>query len=397
MAVPGAPSLPAAEAAGLVEAPVAALTRRTAGSTSLSQQRTHEHTWQLKGLTRSHFTSAVPGELRCSPRFSAFGFSWRLQLAPNGNSAPLAGGVGAYLQLRTEGCTTPEVSFTLRIGAHAFACEQRFCTSAVADERVTSWGATCLVTHEALLDDFETNVPGGALDLQVKMLLDVDAADNDEALDAAHTPCLAADLGALLASGAGADVQLVCSDGERLGAHSALLCARSPVFAAQLREGPLQADTSAVPVPPEITSQMLRRLLHFIYTDELEPASPEEATHLLNAADHYDVPRLFAVCERALCGALSVDNAADTLMLADQHAAVKLKHAALRFVAKNALAVMATPGWAHLVTARPPLVLEAMHTLAAGEPPAPAEGGDAGEAGGACGDGAARRVRRRVH
>jgi hypothetical protein len=155
-----------------------------------------------------------------------------------------------------------------------------------------------------------------------------------------------------------------------------------------------------VPVPPEITPATLKRLLHFLYTDELEPQSAEEASHLLNAADHYDVPQLFAICERTLIDALSVDNAsvhnasvdnaATTLTLADQHSATRLKNAALRFVAANTLAVMATPGWAQLMFARPLLMADAMHTMAAGEPPAAraAEGG--------AGDDAARRVRRRT-
>ncbi len=148
-------------------------------------------------------------------------------------------------------------------------------------------------------------------------------------------------------------------------------------------------------MPPEITPQTLRRLLHFLYTDELEPESAEEASHLLNAADHYDLPRLFAICERTLCSALAIDTVATTLTLADQHGATALKHAALRYVAANAVAVMATPGWAHLASARPLLVSEALHTLATGVPPA-APAVEAPEAEGGAGDGAARRVRRRT-
>ncbi len=158
-----------------------------------------------------------------------------------------------------------------------------------------------------------------------------------------------------------------------------------------------------MPVPPEITPHTLHRLLQFLYTDELEPSSPEEATHLLHAADHYGVRRLFCICERTLCAALSVDNAAETLALAGLHSAAALKDAALRFVAANAVAVMASAGWAHLVTSRPPLVVEAMHTLATGAPPvAPAgmaaaagAGGDAGAAG-AGEEGSAQQSRKRA-
>ncbi len=107
---------------------------------------------------------------------------------------------------------------------------------------------------------------------------------------------------------------------------------------------------------------------------------------MLNAADHYGLSRLFGICERALCAALRVENAAEMLTLADQHSAAALKGTALRFVAANAVAVLATAGWAHLFSSHPPLVLETMHTMATGVPPAvplqlaPA-GGDAAGAG----------------
>jgi hypothetical protein len=244
-----------------------------------------------------------------------------------------------------------------------------------------------MLSHTELAANLQKHLPGGVL--TVKATLRFDASKERVNPIAQPAPSLGADFGALLTSGEDTDVTLVC-DGERLAAHALVLRARSPVFAAQLADGPLRADADALPVPPEITPHTLRHLLHFLYTDELQPASAEEASHLLNASDHYDVPRLFAICERTLSGALSVENAAATLTLADQQSATTLKNVALRFVAANTLAVMATPGWAQLVVARPLLMADAMHTMAAGEPPAPraAEGG--------AGDEAERRVRRRT-
>lgn len=117
------------------------------------------------------------------------------------------------------------------------------------------------------------------------------------------------------------------------------------MFRALLR-GPLAADASSVPVPETIKPAILRRLLHFIYTDALEPLSAEEAQHLLAAADHYDLKRLVALCAEALASKLSVDNAAYTLTLAAQHGAEGLKERALRFVVDNVAGVVASPGWA---------------------------------------------------
>ena len=373
--------------------------RRTECTTTLAQpQPGHEHLWRVRGLTPEYFTTAAPGTLRDSASFTAVGYTWRLQLAPNGSTKKLHGGVGVYLKLTTAERTTPMVNFTLRVRTHAFCCDQRFNTCTDAGDRLASWGDTCLIPHSELLTAFDAFAPGGVMEVRLRLRMsdDDDASPESCEWGVCKAPSLADDMCMLLASGAGADVTLVCSGGEQLRAHGALLSVRSPVFAAQLRGGPRKkVDTSAVPVPPDVTAHALRQLLQFLYTDDLlEPPSPEEAPDLFRAAAYYNVPRLFDVCERALREALSVDNAADTLLLADTHGARRLKNSVLRFVAANALAVMATPGWAHLFSVRPPLVLEAMHTLAAGEPPAPAQGagtgGDAGE------DSAERRVRQRV-
>ena len=179
----------------------------------------------------------------------------------------------------------------------------------------------------------------------------------------------ASDFGNLLESGEWADVTLCCGTA-RIAAHALILCARSRVFRALLR-GPMAADPAAVAVPAEIDEHTLRRTLAFIYTDELVPgfACAEEAQHLLNAADVYALPGLLALCERALVDGMTVENAATTLALADQHGAVRLKRAALYFVARRAAAVMATPGWAHLRTATPLLMETVLQTVLAGAPP----------------------------
>ena len=145
-------------------------------------------------------------------------------------------------------------------------------------------------------------------------------------------------------------------------------------------------------MPDEVDPPTLRRTLSFIYTDELEPASAEEAQHLLNAADCFGLPRLRSICERKLISGLSIESVAFTLTLAEQHSATALRDAALRFVAKNTVAVIATEGWAHLKASSPALVDAAMITAATGVPPPEPQEAE-GEAA-AAGEG--RRVRRRT-
>jgi speckle-type POZ protein len=403
-AAAAAPAALAAAAAGAGDVVV------NVATTSVTPKPLFVHVWRLEGVTPEFFSGAAVGfEVKGEP-FAAHGYSWQLRLFPNGLNQDRKGNVSAHLQLLTANVTAPVVLslFSLAVDATDPLLRKKVSVDHFSTCKPPPgaggpcWGRDTLLSHSELLEEFDAHAPGGVFTVTAALRLPgFEARTNPIAVPA---PSLSAGLSALLASGKDADVTLLCG-AERLAAHRLVLCMRSPVFAAQLDDGPLQVDASAVPVPPEITPHTLRRLLHFLYTDELEPASPEEATHLLNAADHYAVPRLFAICERTLCAALCVDNAAETLTLADQHSATALKDAALRFVAANAVAVMASAGWAHLVTARPPLVLETMHTMATGAPPLPparsapagGAGGDAGAgAAGAGGEGATQRPRKRA-
>jgi speckle-type POZ protein len=371
-------------------------------TTSLAPCASVEYEWRVDGVTKEFFTAAAVSHKLESAPFSAHGFEWCLELYPNGEIAEDRGNISLFLRLRTQKTTaTPMV--TLRAGAEPerqLGADKIFSTHKPDERSFSVWGFGEYLAHDELLADFEARVPGGVFTVTAVLRLPgIEARTNPIDVPA---PNPTAGWGALLASGKDADVTLLCG-GERIAAHRLVLCMRSPVFAAQLDAGPLQADAAAVPVPPEITPHTLHRLLEFIYTDELEPSSPEEATHLLNAADHYGLRRLFCICERTLCAALCFENAAETLTLADQHSAAALKDAALRFVAKNALAVMATVGWAHLQSSRPALITEALHTLAAGVPPLPQArpaaaadaGGDAGAAG-TSNEGATQRPRKRA-
>jgi speckle-type POZ protein len=207
-------------------------------------------------------------------------------------------------------------------------------------------------------------------------------------------PSLGADLGALLASGDGADVQFVVGDGERAGAHRVVLAARSPVFAAMLTGSMREATAAAVPVP-DVDPAVFRALLHFAYTDAL----PQEleaggglavplAQHLLAAADRFALTRLRRICERRLCETVDAATVATTLALADQNNAADLKRVCLAFAARHLAQVIPTPGYAHMVTACPGLQAELLETVAAA-----GAGGDRRRPAGESGD--ERRVRAR--
>ena len=66
---------------------------------------------------------------------------------------------------------------------------------------------------------------------------------------------------------------------------------------------------------------------------------------------------------------LSVENAALTLTLAEQHYAHALKREALMFVSRNTKSVMETDGWKHMQLSVPELVNEVVRILLTGAAP----------------------------
>ncbi|XP_018324211.1 protein roadkill [Agrilus planipennis] len=78
----------------------------------------------------------------------------------------------------------------------------------------------------------------------------------------------------------------------------------------------------------------------------------------------YALERLKVMCEEALCTNLSIENAAEILILADLHSADQLKAQAIDFINTHATDVMDTPGWKSMIQTHPHLIAEAFRALA---------------------------------
>jgi hypothetical protein len=72
----------------------------------------------------------------------------------------------------------------------------------------------------------------------------------------------------------------------------------------------------------------------------------------------YDIQGLKQICVKELRRKLTVDNAVDILIFSDLHQANDLKDGAMRFINKNAAAVMKTPSWINFPKSHQHLVLE---------------------------------------
>ncbi|XP_014395844.1 PREDICTED: speckle-type POZ protein-like isoform X2 [Myotis davidii] len=161
--------------------------------------------------------------------------------------------------------------------------------------------------------------------------------------------------------------------------------ARSPVFNAMFEHEMEESKKNRVEindVDPEVFKEMMR----FIYTGKA-PNLDKMADNLLAAADKYALERLKVLCEEALCSNLSVENVADTLVLADLHSAEQLKAQAIDFInrcsvlrqlgckdgknwnSNQATDIMETSGWKSMIQSHPHLVAEAFRALASAQCP----------------------------
>ncbi|XP_049843775.1 speckle-type POZ protein-like [Schistocerca gregaria] len=177
----------------------------------------------------------------------------------------------------------------------------------------------------------------------------------------------ASDMQALMESGDGADVTLVVGDSE-LAAHSLILAARSPVFAAMLRSDMREALSRRVEIT-DMQEAVVRQMLLFVYTEAV-PQLGSLAPELLKAAEKYSLPLLKKKCEEQLARDITVDNAAATAGLALLHRCPALKTTAVEFVASHP-AVMATTGWTQLLRGNADAAAEICSQLAGLLPPAP--------------------------
>ncbi|XP_043910888.1 speckle-type POZ protein-like [Protopterus annectens] len=152
-----------------------------------------------------------------------------------------------------------------------------------------------------------------------------------------------------------------CVVGQEFQAHKAILAARSPVFSAMFEhrmEEEIKNQFEITDVKPEIFKEML----HFIYTG-MSPNLDKVAYDLLAAADKYALERLKLMCESALSRSLSVENAAEILILAEHHSTDLLKTKALEFINHHAADVIETTGWKYLMISCPHLVVQAYCSL----------------------------------
>lgn len=169
---------------------------------------------------------------------------------------------------------------------------------------------------------------------------------NDVRVDRHNIPAaqLSDDFGNLLTDGNYSDVTMKSVEGEEFRVHKPVLAIRSEVLKAHFEHNTTESITNLIETPLE--SEVLREVLTFVYTDKA-PQVDEIPEKLLAAADYYQLSRLKSLCEEALHKRLTVENALDTLQLAELHSANSLRLSTLEFIKDGqAKLITKTEGWA---------------------------------------------------
>ncbi|KOB61024.1 Roadkill [Operophtera brumata] len=157
---------------------------------------------------------------------------------------------------------------------------------------------------------------------------------------------LSVDFGNLLTDDSFSDVTIKSAEGIEFKAHKNVLAVRSKVLRAHFEHSTKENITNVVETLWD--TEVLRDVLTFVYTDKV-PRVDDAPEKLLVAADYYQLDRLKSVCEEALSNRLTVENAIDTLQLAEQYSLNALIQSTLNFIKNEPFKLIKeTQGWKNI-------------------------------------------------
>lgn len=327
--------------------------------------------WTINNFS---FCREEMGEVLKSSVFSAGTndkLKWCLRINPKGLDEESKDYISLYLLLMASNKSEVRAKFKFSI-----LNAQREETKAMESQRAyrfvqgKDWGFKKFIRRDFLLDESNGLLPDDKLTIfcEVSVLADcVNVSGQSNAVQFRVPKCrLSHDFGMLLDDQKLTDVVLVV-DGKEFRAHKAILAARSRVFAAMFEHNMKEKRLNKVDIT-DVTDQVLCEMLRFIYTGRVQNLVTMADT-LLAAADKYDLERLKVMCEEALCGNLTVENAASVLILADLHNAEQLKAQTIDYINTHASEVTDTPSWNGLIESHSYLVGEAFRALALQQAP----------------------------
>lgn len=158
------------------------------------------------------------------------------------------------------------------------------------------------------------------------------------------------------------DVVLLSSDSQRFPAHKVILQARSSVFAEMFQHNMSETCPGEICIE-DVQGTVLKQLLHYIYTDNLNDIASCDLPSLFAAAEKFDIPGLKKVCTHHLLRRMSPKNVCDAIVLGHTFKVQELTEAATSYLSKKASEVMESTFWKKFVKEHTLLAVEILKTV----------------------------------
>lgn len=139
-------------------------------------------------------------------------------------------------------------------------------------------------------------------------------------------------LGRMLTESIHTDIKIIVSDGS-IGAHRAVLAARSPVFHSMFAHDLKEKELSTINIS-DMSIEACQAFLNYIYGNIQSEEFLVHRLALLSAADKYDIADLKEACHDSLLEDIDTKNVLERLQSASLYQLPKLKTSCLRYLVK---------------------------------------------------------------
>ncbi|VAI37956.1 BTB/POZ and MATH domain-containing protein 3-like [Triticum dicoccoides] len=299
------------------------------------------------------------GEYLTSEPFSVGGHDWVMTYYPNGSKI-CPDDISLFLHLHPAGAEDVKAKFTFSLldenGEPVPSYTRAHDDIHTFSRKAPNWGYHNLMKKAKLERSGHLTNDCLTIGCHVTVVQEILGEEETRASPASD---LHRHLGDLLESKDAADLTFQVG-GEIFHAHRCILATRSSVFKAELLGGMEESSGSLIEIR-DMEPDVFEALLHFIYTEKVSPViDVVMASHLLVAADRYNIGSLKQICEDKLCCHIDSNMVATSLAIAEQHGFHGLKEACLRFLASpsNLEAMMASNGYEHLKSSCPSVLKE---------------------------------------
>ncbi|KAI3673902.1 hypothetical protein L6452_40032 [Arctium lappa] len=140
-------------------------------------------------------------------------------------------------------------------------------------------------------------------------------------------------LGKMLSESIHIDIMICASDGSNIGAHRAILAARSQVFNSMFSHDLKEKNMSTINIP-DMSIEALQVFLRYMYSNIGHEDFVSHRLELVRAADKYDVSDLKAACEESLLEDIDTKNVLERLQNAFVYRLPKLKVCCIGYLVK---------------------------------------------------------------